>query len=374
MKSSEHIYGTVFSVIMKLWDINCMAAVVKCDLDTQLKTLPSNSPVLILSQNEEKVNEGNQAEKLLSCSDDVGYDKSETVDPSMKTGNLPPGSEGSAEVSQVVTDNQNYKEAGTFEDSDLTEKNMETRRTLKERKGNESLDLGTLTTSSKEIISEEQYAESYVNYYSFARMASSVVEELTKKSPGKFGEDAIKTEEEIISTQLKAISSKSTEFCWPNVQNLKIDAWKEKCGWCFPCRVPECENDCLLIQNYAGPAPESFSSDALGVCSRKNRKSHLVDVLCYIVSIEDRLHGLLLGPWLNPHHSQNWRKSVLKAHEVAGLRAFLLTVRMIIPIFFIFYFIDKSKMFHSLAKSWCKKVCTGGACYSASIVFQFHLV
>ncbi|KAJ8543833.1 hypothetical protein K7X08_025451 [Anisodus acutangulus] len=326
MKSSENVYGTVLSAIMKLWDTNCMAAGAKCHLDTQQETMPSSFPVLSLSQHEEKVNARKQVAKLSSCSDDVGYENSKTVDPSMKMGNILPGSEGSAEISQVVADNQNYKNAGTFEDSNLTAKIMETRRPLKERKGNESVDLGPSTTSSKEIMSQEQFSESYVNCYSFARMASSVVEELTKKSPGKSGEDATKTVEETISVQLKAIFSKSIEFCWPNVQNMKIDARKETCGWCFPCRVPECEKDCLFVQNSAGPAPESFSSDALGVRSRKNRESHLVNVLCYILSIEDRLHGLLLGPWLNPHHSQNWRKGVLKAHEIATLRSFLLTL------------------------------------------------
>lgn len=326
MKSSENVYGTVLSAIMKLWDTNCMVAGAKCDLDTQLKTMPSNFLALILSQHEEKVNEGKQVEKLSSCSDDVGYDESETVDPSMKMGNILPGSEGSAEISQVVADNQNYKEGGTFEDSNLTAKIMETRRPLRERKGNESVDLGTSTTSNKEIMSEGQYAESYVNFYSFARIASSVVEELTKKSPGKTGEDAKKTVDEIISAQLKAISSKSIDFCWPNVQNMKIDARKEDCGWCISCKVPECEKDCLFTQNSTGPAPESFSSDALGVHSRRNRESHLVNVLCYILSTEDRLHGLLSGPWLNPHHSQNWRKDVTEAHEIDTLRAFLLTL------------------------------------------------
>lgn len=326
LKSSENVYGTVLRAIMKFWDTNYMAAGAKFDLVAQQKTMPSNCPALILSQHKEKINEGKQAEKLSSCSDDVGYDESETVDPSMKMGNILPGSEGSAEISQVVADNQNYKEGGIFEDSNLTSKVMETSRLLRERTGDESVDLGPSTTSSKEIMSKEQCAESYVNFYSFARIASSVVEELTKKSPGKSGEDAKKTVDEIISVQLKAISSKSIEFCWPNVQNMKIDARKEECGWCFSCKVRECEKDCLFILNNTGPAPESFSSDALGVHSRRNRESHLVNVLCYILSIEDRLHGLLSGPWLNSHHSQNWRKDVIEAHEIDTLKAFLLTL------------------------------------------------
>ncbi|KAF3625903.1 putative hexokinase-3-like [Capsicum annuum] len=325
MKSSENVYGTVLSAIMKLPDTS-MAAGAKCDLDTRLKTMSSNFPVLIMSQHEEKVNERKQVEKLSSCSDDVGYGESETVDPSMKMGNMLPGSEGSAEISQDVVDNQRYKEGGTFEDSNLTAKIMETRSPFKERKGNESVNLGPSTMNSKGIMLEEQSVESYANCYSFARMASSIVEELTKKSPGKSGEDATKTMEEIISVQLKAISSKSIEFSWTNIQNMKIDARKEKCGWCFSCKVPECEKDCLFVQNSTGPAPESFSSDALGVRSMKNRKSHLVNVLCYILSTEERLHGLLSGPWLNPHHSQSWRKDVLNAQEIATLRGSLLAL------------------------------------------------
>ncbi|CAN4120975.1 unnamed protein product [Withania somnifera] len=324
MKSSEQVYGTVLSAIRKLRDTNCVDAGAKSDLDTQLKNMPSNLPT---AQREVKVNEGKQAEKLSSCSDDVGYDESETVDPSMKTGNILPGSDGSAEISQVVVDNQRYKEGGTFEDSNLTAKIMETRRPLKERKGNGSVDLGPSTTSSKGIMSEEHCAESYVNLYNFARMASLVVEELTKKSPSKSGKDATKTVEEIISVQLKAICSKSIEFCWPNIQNMKMDARKENCGWCFSCKVPECEKDCLFVQNSMVPAPACFSGDALGVHSRKNRESHLVDVLCYILSTEDRLHGLLSGPWLNPSHSQSWRQDVLKADDIATLRGLLLTVR-----------------------------------------------
>ncbi|PHT46490.1 hypothetical protein CQW23_15648 [Capsicum baccatum] len=91
---------------------------------------------------------------IASRSDDVGYVELETIDPSMKMGNMLPGSEGSAKISQDV-DNQNYKEGGTFENSNLTAKIMETRSPFKERKDNESVDLGSSTMSSKGIILEE---------------------------------------------------------------------------------------------------------------------------------------------------------------------------------------------------------------------------
>ncbi|KAM3374354.1 hypothetical protein P3S68_013068 [Capsicum galapagoense] len=102
---------------------------------------------------------------IASRFDDVGYVELETINPSMKMGNMLPGFEGSAEISQDV-DNQNYKEGGTFENSNLTAKIMETRSPFKERKDNDSVDLGSSTMSSKGIILEEQSVESYVNCYS----------------------------------------------------------------------------------------------------------------------------------------------------------------------------------------------------------------
>ncbi|KAF3625773.1 hypothetical protein FXO38_29596 [Capsicum annuum] len=91
MKSSEIIYGTILRVILKLPNTNCMATGSKHNLDSQLKTMSSNFPVLIMSQHKENVNEKKQEEKLSSCSDDVGYGESETVDPSMKMRNMLPG-------------------------------------------------------------------------------------------------------------------------------------------------------------------------------------------------------------------------------------------------------------------------------------------
>ncbi|KAF3679872.1 hypothetical protein FXO37_03622 [Capsicum annuum] len=150
--TSENIYETVSSAIMKLLDTNCVTAGSKRDLDSQLKIISSNFMVLIMSQHEEKVMKESKRNK--SHSDDVGYVESETVDPSMKMENMLPGSKRSTEISQVV-DYQNYKVGGTFENSNLTAKIMETRSPFMERKDNESVDLGPSTMSSKGIMLEE---------------------------------------------------------------------------------------------------------------------------------------------------------------------------------------------------------------------------
>ncbi|PHT32005.1 Glyoxysomal fatty acid beta-oxidation multifunctional protein MFP-a [Capsicum baccatum] len=82
--TSENVYGTVLSVIMKLLDTNYMATGSKRDLDSQLKTISSNFLVLIISKHKEKVMK--ERKRNNSHSDDVGYVESRTVNPSMKMG------------------------------------------------------------------------------------------------------------------------------------------------------------------------------------------------------------------------------------------------------------------------------------------------
>ncbi|KAF3637473.1 hypothetical protein FXO38_23691 [Capsicum annuum] len=126
--TSENVYGTLSSAIMKLPDTNCVATGSKRDLDSQRKTMSSNFL---------------------------------TVDQSIKMGNMLLGFEGSVEISQVV-DNQNYKEGGTFENSNLIANIMETSSPFMERKDNESMDLGLSTMSSKGIMLEEQSVEIHI--------------------------------------------------------------------------------------------------------------------------------------------------------------------------------------------------------------------
>ncbi|XP_040993587.1 DDT domain-containing protein PTM-like [Juglans microcarpa x Juglans regia] len=165
----------------------------------------------------------------------------------------------------------------------------------------------------------------YMNYYSFAQTASLVAEDLMHKSSEKVNENSILSEDDIISAQMKAILKKYNKFCWPNMQRLSVDARKEKCGWCFSCKNPTDERDCLF-KMYLGPVQEGVKNDVFGLQSKKNRRGHLVDVMCHILSIEGRLQGLLLGPWLNQHHIKYWHKSILKASDLVSTKNLLLTL------------------------------------------------
>ncbi|XP_019157814.1 PREDICTED: DDT domain-containing protein PTM-like isoform X2 [Ipomoea nil] len=324
LKSSEIVYHTLLTSISKIWDASSTIDGAKSDMDSQPTAICRDIPAIAVQHGNERSNEGNHVGMAMTSpsSTDLGCEKSETVNP--------------------LTDMENLQ------------KNVNEPKSL----GKESSRL-----NSRAIMSEQQCLDTYVNFYSFARSASAVVEELTRKPSDKSTGHIFKSEEELISFQLKAISNNPTDFCWPNIHNLNVGSTKEKCGWCFPCRVPECELDCLFIMNDTGPDPKRFSSEALGVSSRKNRKGHLIDVICHILCIEKRLLGLLLGPWLNPMHSQIWQKSVLKASDVSSLRFSLLKL--------------ESNLRHlALSADWLKHVDSlstlGSACHIVTRVSSRH--
>ncbi|KAI4306753.1 hypothetical protein L6164_030005 [Bauhinia variegata] len=189
-----------------------------------------------------------------------------------------------------------------------------------------SLDLRdgkVISIAGKGDAPEVPYGTDYINYYSFARTASLIAEELMCKTPEKINKNVEMSEEDIISEQGKVIMKKSTNFCWPSIQNLNADAQKEKCGWCFSCKGPYDDRDCLF-NAVVRPIWEVSKSNLIGLQPRKNQNGHLRDVISQSLSLEDRLGGLLSGPWLNPHHSKLWRKDLLKASDVASVKHLLL--------------------------------------------------
>ncbi|XP_068660494.1 DDT domain-containing protein PTM-like [Aristolochia californica] len=177
----------------------------------------------------------------------------------------------------------------------------------------------------KEGLSQKQNEpDSYTNYYSFGQMAYSVAEELTRKATDSIKDPSKKSDEEIISHQLKIISKKSSTFCWFSIHKLHEDARKENCGWCFSCRTSADQN-CLFNANDNRVTGVS-NDGVVGLRTKRNKKAYLSAVINHILSIEDRLSGLLCGPWENPKYSKLWRKSILKSSSVASVKSLLLVV------------------------------------------------
>ena len=163
----------------------------------------------------------------------------------------------------------------------------------------------------------------YVNWYSFGRFTSSVAESM-KKSPMDIAKMSTLTADDIISFQLRAIYKNSLHQYWSAVQRLPSNSQKDTCGWCFACRNSN-EQECLLrvieTKILAGSR-----NRAQNFQPKYSRKSHLLYLVHLMLQIEDSLHGLLSGPWQNPHHRKWWRRNVLKAVDISSLKYPILSV------------------------------------------------
>ncbi|XP_062190476.1 DDT domain-containing protein PTM-like [Phragmites australis] len=160
----------------------------------------------------------------------------------------------------------------------------------------------------------------YINYYSFGQIAASAAEELKHKlSENKEGKKPV---QDALSFHLRTICKKYANIFALTDQKLSVELLKEKCGWCNCCQISG-GVDCIFRVTDAkfmqGPKPHAFDLRA-----EKNKESHIVLAMHNILSIEERLNGLLTGPWQNPQYSDFWRKAVLKASDVSSLKQPLL--------------------------------------------------
>ncbi|KAG8099175.1 hypothetical protein GUJ93_ZPchr0013g34119 [Zizania palustris] len=149
----------------------------------------------------------------------------------------------------------------------------------------------------------------YINYYSFGRIAASAAEELNHKlSENKEGK---KPGHDATSFQLKTVCKKYANIFALTDQKLSVELLKEKCGWCNSCQISG-GVDCIF---------RVIDSKCVeGLQSEKNKRSHIILAMHTILSIEERLNGLLIGPWKNPQYSIYWRKAVLKVSDVSSLK------------------------------------------------------
>ncbi|KAI3461148.1 hypothetical protein Pfo_017811 [Paulownia fortunei] len=394
LESSPFLYDKVISAICKHWKVIHGFDGTRSDLDSRSYSIQSAfhekrllsvrdpTPSEALNKDENFAEKKSDEKSIpTTYSSNIETETSghvnvipETEKDGVKMENQLASSEGSAEVSQAFTKTDTIKEGVLDCSKRCTEISDDSRipgnllnagdqyiTTLKVEQGKNlsSANYGyaSSTINSRGIMAEVPHGTHYVNFYEFAQTASSIFEELTSKSSDKSSEDATRSVEEIIAGQLKVILNRLAEFSWSNIQNSNVNSRKEKCGWCFCCKVPEDERDCLFIRNDSIPAVEKFTSEVLEIRSGKNRKNHLIDVICHIICIEDHLQGLLLGPWLSPHYSQLWRKSVLEAADLGSMKNLLLKL--------------ESNLHHlALSADWRKHVDTVATMGSASHIVR----
>ncbi|KAJ7012803.1 DDT domain-containing protein PTM-like isoform X2 [Populus alba x Populus x berolinensis] len=343
LKSSEMIYGGILEAIHKHWDMHLYGASSSLSslkhttsLDMFIPPCPSAS--LDTCATKIKAADGQNLGKFVNgcCGHlDVEFSKSASL--------TCMSSEGSAETIQISLGNQNFQKegpdcsnrfAGFSNESDVPGKsplmgdNSLTSNSLDIKREKNPCPPSTRCPSSAgnakaEVTLQVQPGTEYMNYYCFGRTSASIADVLLSKPSEKTTENSIKSDEEMALAQMKVILKKSNKFCWSSIPCLNAEVQKGKCGWCFSCRATTDEPDCLFNMSL-GPIQESSESEAIGLQSKRIRKGYLIDLIYHILLIEHRLQGLLLGPWLNPHYTKLWRKSILKASDIASVKHLLL--------------------------------------------------
>ncbi|KAL9248344.1 hypothetical protein vseg_021676 [Gypsophila vaccaria] len=316
LESSGITYASILGAIFQNWVIPTVFDQLESDMksDCTLKVEDSIAR--------------NPKSSINGCLNHLGIESSESPD-GLKYGTVTEKSFTNSEPDEVVLQADEALQNSDRPPSDVIARGTLAKRisaSKRKKKDSVSMQTGSSNVKAKEddgLVGVSGYG--YNNSYKFGRTAASVVEELLHKPSDKVSANTVKTQEEIISIQLKIIMKKSTKCCWDAIQQLNEERQKEKCGWCYCCRFSVEDKDCLFNINKSS-IPESLKADIDGILSERNKKGHLVDIICYILYMEERLRGLLLGPWLSPQYSDLWRKRVLQACDVSSLKHLLLTL------------------------------------------------
>ncbi|CAK7331144.1 unnamed protein product [Dovyalis caffra] len=344
LKSSQMIYGSILEAIHKHWDMPVTLYAASSNLSSLKHTtsLDLCLPQCTLASLETcatriEAADGRNLEKFVNgCCGHLDVELSKSVSVTCMS------SEGSAETTQISSGNQNFQKgpdcasrsAGFSNESEvpgmspLVGDNSMTSNSLdvKQERNPCSSPARRPSSAAKataEVTLQLQPGTEYMNYYSFGHTSASIADVLLSKSSDKTTENSIKSDEDMALAQMKVILKKSNKFRWSSIRSLNAEVQKEKCGWCFSCRATTDEPDCLFNMSL-GPVQEGSESEVISLQSKRNRKGYLIDLISHILLIEDRLQGLLLGPWLNPHYTKLWRKSILKASDIVSVKHLLL--------------------------------------------------
>ncbi|KAF9595167.1 hypothetical protein IFM89_037596 [Coptis chinensis] len=278
LKSSEILHGSIVNAISMNWGIVEPKGYQNCPVDTESKDLDGNCQISAMTssslappssemtetKDELRHYDASVSESIVKYDLGFVHQVITTRSSIAKCGAL-------AQISKFAECGQTYPEV---QGSPRTLSKLENPGEIHSQKniGAAPSSHASVPTNQGNGVMSQMHSkpDCYVNYYTFGQIAASVARELVRKSPDNVKEDITRSSEEIISSQMRAISTKSTKFCW-----IHLDANKEDCGWCFFCKNPTESDTCLFNMSSKNPAPDVSKSGAVGVHSKRIKKSHL---------------------------------------------------------------------------------------------------
>lgn len=173
---------------------------------------------------------------------------------------------------------------------------------------------------------------SYINYYMHADFAASASTKFAtlsseeSKSDSRVSVSQRKTAAAYTYLQTKAFSLTASRFFWPSSEKKLVEVPRERCGWCFSCKASVSSKRGCMLNHAAICATKSAFKILTGFSPIRSGEGILPSIATYIIYIEECLHGLTVGPFLDARYRKHWRKQVEQATTFSAIKPLLLKV------------------------------------------------
>ncbi|KAK4255189.1 hypothetical protein QN277_008216 [Acacia crassicarpa] len=172
--------------------------------------------------------------------------------------------------------------------------------------------------------------QSYVNHYMHGDFAASAAGKLAilssedSRSEGHVSDNLRKFTAESASLQAKAFSMTVSRFFWPSSEKKLVEVPRERCGWCLSCKASASSKRGCMLNHAALSATKSAIKVLSGLSTIRSGEGSLQSIATYIIYLEESLHGLIVGPFLNANYRKQWRKRVEQAKTFKAIKPLLL--------------------------------------------------
>ncbi|GAB4859715.1 hypothetical protein Ancab_011195 [Ancistrocladus abbreviatus] len=171
----------------------------------------------------------------------------------------------------------------------------------------------------------------YTNHYvhgDFAASAAANLAVLSSEDNRVADVNALNNPRKVMSAnilqQVKAFTLAAVRFFWPNPDKKLVEVPRERCGWCLSCKAAATSKKACLINAAALNATRGAMKIISELHLAKNIDGGLYGIAMYTQYMEESLHGLIVGPFLDASYRQQWRKQVQQISTCSEIKVLLL--------------------------------------------------
>lgn len=188
--------------------------------------------------------------------------------------------------------------------------------------------------------------QSYINYYMHGDFAASAAANLAilssedSRSEGHVT-DLRRATSENTNLMEKAFSLTVSRFVWPSSDKKLAEVPRERCGWCLSCKAPASSKKGCMLNHAAICATKSATRIFSCLAPVRSGEGIGPTIATYVIYMEESLHGLIDGPFLNGNYRRQWREQMETATSFNNIKPLLLKVSN-----YLFSFLKSGRFFN----------------------------